>query len=165
MDKPTISIIVAAGANNMVIGKDNDLLWHIPKDLKRFKEVTNGHPVIMGRKTWESIPERFRPLPNRDNFVITRNENYEASGATVTSSLEKAIQLASGKKSSEIFIIGGASIYKEAVGIADKLYITLVHKEYEGDTFFPDYSNFKTEVFREEHLNEDIPFTFLVLKV
>lgn len=127
-----ISIIVAVAANG-VIGSGNRMPWHIPEDLKRFKAITTGHPVVMGRKTFESLG---RPLPNRTNVVITRNRDYRAEGATVVGSLYEALALFG--QDEEIFIIGGGEIYKQAMEIAEKLYITRIRHEFDGDTYFPD---------------------------
>lgn len=127
-----ISIIVAV-AQNGVIGGDNKLLWHIPEDLKRFKAVTSGHPVIMGRKTFESLG---RPLPDRTNVVVTRNTAYHHDGIVTAGSLEEAVGMFPGED--EIFIIGGGEIYRQALPIADKLYVTTVCRDYEGDTTFPE---------------------------
>jgi dihydrofolate reductase len=151
-----ISLIAAIGAGNRALGKDGQLLWQIPDDLKRFRELTSGHPVIMGRKTWESLPEKFRPLPGRLNFVVTRQTNYEAEGAEVYGSLQKAIEKASaaagGADNAEIFIIGGGELYKEALPFADRLYLTLIDEEKEGDTFFPLYETVFTKIlFQETH--------------
>ncbi|EON75821.1 Dihydrofolate reductase [Lunatimonas lonarensis] len=130
-----ISIIVAKGENN-VIGKDNDLPWHLPSDLKHFKETTKGHHVVMGRKTFESLP---KPLPGRTHLVITRNKEYIVpEGHHVFSSLEDAIDFATEKNLSQIFILGGAEIYKEALPYTDELIVTEVHAKPEGDTFFPE---------------------------
>jgi len=159
-----ISIIVAVGAQNRAIGKDNALLWDLKADLKHFKEITSGHPVIMGQNTWESIPEAFRPLPNRQNIVLTLNDSYDAPGADIAQSITEAIEIASSYDSGEIFFIGGASIYKQTLPIADKLYITEVNGYYEGDTFFPDYSDFGTEVSREEHEENGIKFSFVEIE-
>jgi len=126
-----LSVIVAI-AENGVIGGGNQLLWHIPEDLKRFKSVTTGHTVIMGRKTFESIG---KPLPGRVNIVISRNPNFHPDGVLVASSLAAALELA--KNDSEAFIIGGGEIYRQALPLASKLYVTRVHKSYEGDTTFP----------------------------
>ncbi|WP_096202527.1 dihydrofolate reductase [Bacillus sp. FJAT-45350] len=128
-----ISFIVAMDTNR-VIGKDNDLPWKLPADLAYFKKVTMGNPILMGRKTHESIG---RPLPGRDNIIITRNENYEAEGCIVVHSTEEIKKLEQ-ERSDEIFVIGGAEIFKETLPIADKLYITLIHEEFDGDTFFPE---------------------------
>lgn len=127
-----ISIIVAV-ARGGVIGGQNKLLWHISEDLKRFKALTSGHPVVMGRKTWESLG---RPLPNRTNVVITRDRDYKADGATVVDSLGEA--LAMFPAGDEVFVIGGGEIYCQAMELADRLYITYVDADYSGDTFFPE---------------------------
>ena len=124
--------IIAAVAENNALGIDNQLIWHIPADLKRFKKVTSGHDVIMGRNTYESLG---KPLPNRTNIVITRNKNYKAEGCIVVHSLNDAIYKAS--KDENPFILGGAQIYAEAINIADKLDLTFVHESFEADAFFP----------------------------
>ena len=153
-----ISIIVAVAANN-VIGGENKLLWHIREDLQRFKTLTSGHAVVMGRKTWESLG---RPLPNRTNIVITRNPDYEPDGALVAQSLEAAIELAKGD--GEIFVIGGGEIYRQAMSIADRLYITHVECNYEGDTTFPDILAEQWRVVEESRFERgekyEYPFRF-----
>ena len=126
-----ISIIVAV-AHRGVIGGNNRLLWHISEDLKRFKAITTGHPVVMGRKTYESLG---RPLPNRTNVVVTRRSDFQAPGCVVVSSLEAAVALFPEKE--EVFVIGGGEIYRQAMPLADKLYLTCVEADYEGDVFFP----------------------------
>jgi dihydrofolate reductase len=133
-----ISIIVAVAENN-AIGKNNQLLWHLPADMKFFKEKTSGHCVITGRKNYESIPEKFRPLPNRTNIVITRQQHYSAPGAIVVHTLEDAIEKARAIEKEEIFIIGGAQIYNEAINknLVQKLYVTKVLHHFEADAFFP----------------------------
>ena len=131
-----ISIIVAVSENN-VIGKDNTLIWHLPADMKYFKEKTSGHCVITGRKNYESIPEKFRPLPNRTNIIITRQNEYAAPGAIIVSSIEGAIEKAKETGDNEIFIIGGAEIYKQSIHLTDKLYITKIRHSFDGDAFFP----------------------------
>lgn len=141
-----ISIIVAV-AKNGVIGGENNLLWHISDDLKRFKAITSGHGVIMGRKTFESLG---RALPNRRNVVISRNSDYLAQGAEVVGSLEDAIKLF--ESNDETFVIGGGQIYKQSMEIADKIYITEVDKEFQGDTHFPEIDkSVWCESFRETH--------------
>ncbi len=142
-----ISIIVAKAKNN-AIGKDNQLLWHISEDLKHFKEITSGHSIIMGRKTYESIG---RPLPNRRNIIISRKITDAPTGTEIAKSLEHAIMMCEGEE--EIFITGGGQIYKEAIDIADRLYITEVDGEPEADTFFPSIENDDSwkECFREKH--------------
>ena len=128
-----INIIVAT-STNLVIGKDNDLPWHLPTDMKYFKDTTNGHIVVMGRKCWESIPEKFRPLPNRKNIVMTRDKNYKANGAIVSDDLEQILK--SNENSDEqVFIIGGAELYREAFKYAHRLYLTQILHEVEGDVF------------------------------
>ncbi len=129
-------VIIAAVAKNRVIGKNNQLLWNIPEDMAHFKALTAGHTVIMGRKTWESLPPRFRPLPARRNIVISRQQDFPAVGAELADSLEDALQRAS--SASIAFIIGGAQIYAQAMGIADRLEITEVDLEPEGDAWFPE---------------------------
>ena len=128
-----ITIIAAIGLNNE-LGKDNDLIWHLPADLKRFKKVTTGHHILMGRNTYESIG---KPLPNRTTVIITRNSAYKAAGCIVVDSIEKAIEVANADE--HIFIIGGAQIYQQAMksDLVDQLDITQVHSEFEADVFFP----------------------------
>ena len=127
-----LSIVVAIAENN-AIGKDNQLLWHLPADLKHFKDITSGHTIIMGRKTYDSIG---RPLPNRRNIVITRNAELNLPGTEVTNSLEQALRLCSAEE--EVFIIGGAELYKHALEATDRIYLTRVHQTYDADTFFPE---------------------------
>jgi dihydrofolate reductase len=132
-----ISIIVAAAENN-VIGKDNKLIWHLPADMKFFKEKTTGHTVITGRKNYESIPEKFRPLPNRTNIIITRQPDYKAPGVIVVGSIYEATEAAKLTGDKESFIIGGADIYKQTLDITDTVYLTRVHHRFDGDVFFPE---------------------------
>lgn len=132
-----ISIIVAISENN-IIGKDNSLIWHLPADMRYFREKTTGHCVITGRKNYESIPEKFRPLPNRTNMVITRQKDYFAPGAIVLTSIEEAIEKAKQVGDKEVFIIGGAEIYKQSIHLADKLYVTKIHHSFDGDVSFPE---------------------------
>lgn len=167
MIQPKISII-AAISENRVIGNENKLLWHIPEDMKRFKKLTTGHAVIMGRKTYESIG---KPLPKRTNIIITRDEDYKTEGCLVVHSLAEAIRLAkelpadakamAGKK---IFIIGGGQIFEQAIKLADKLYLTTVEGEFAGDTFFPDYANFKKIVYEKKSQDNNYRYTFLELE-
>jgi len=144
-----LSLIAAISENNC-IGKDNSLPWNIPEDMKHFKDITTGHIVLMGRNTWESIPEKFRPLPNRKNIVITRDIKYMVpEGVEVYSSIDEALEK---YKNENVFIIGGASIYKQTIDQADKLYITEVHQQVDGDAFFPEIDkNVWQEVEREDH--------------
>jgi len=125
--------IIAAVANNNALGKNNDLIWHLPADLKRFKEVTRGHHVIMGRKTFESLD---KPLPNRTSIIITRNTDYVAEGCIVVNKLSEAIEAA--RPDENPFILGGAEIYKQAMEFADVLDLTFIHHEFEADAFFPE---------------------------
>jgi dihydrofolate reductase len=150
-NNPKISIVVAVTKKDAAIGNGGELLHHISDDLKRFKNLTMGHPLIFGRKTFESIG---RPLPGRTNIIITRNPDFEAPGCIVVPSLEKAIEEA-GKIDNEIFIGGGGEIYKQALPITDKLYLTIVESDAEGNIFFPDWrKDFAKENFREERVDE-----------
>lgn len=159
-----LSIIVAASENN-VIGEDNKLIWHLPDDMKFFKEKTSGHLIITGRKNYESIPEKFRPLPNRVNVIITRQKNYHAPGAIVVGSIEEAMKYAAEKHGSEeVFIIGGAEIFKQTYSACDKIYLTRVHHYFEGDVHFetPSEKNWKL-VHSEKHKADEkhkYSFTF-----
>lgn len=163
MTNSRISIIVAH-SKNMAIGKANSLLWRLPDDLKRFKTLTSGHPVIMGRKTWESLPEKFRPLPGRTNIVVTRDASYRAPGALVASSIEDAISLAGEfEGSEEIFVIGGAEVYKAALPLANRLYVTEVDMEVDGDAFFPHYPEFK-ETSRENGEHDGLKYSYVILE-
>ncbi|MCC8410009.1 dihydrofolate reductase [Mucilaginibacter sp. UR6-1] len=145
----TTSIIVAI-AQNHAIGKNNQLLWHLPTDLKHFKNTTSGHTVIMGRKTFDSVG---KPLPKRRNIVITR-QNISIEGCEVVSSVEDALALCAGED--EVFIVGGAEIYKLAMPLTDKIYLTIVHHDFEGDTYFPeiDYSQWN-ETARTDYEADD----------
>ena len=129
-------VIIAAVAKNRVIGKDNTLIWNIPEDMAHFKALTSGQTVIMGRKTWESLPPRFRPLPGRRNIVISRQADFAAPGAELAGSLEAALQLAA--KAETVFIIGGEQIYRQAMDVANRLEITEVDLEPAGDAWFPE---------------------------
>ena len=133
-----VSLIVAMDSNRG-IGKDNDLMWHLPADMKFFKETTTGHVVVMGRKNFESIPEKYRPLPNRENVVLTRNKDYSAPNCLVFHSIEECIAHYSTEEK-KVFIIGGGEIYKEALelDIIEEMYITHVDDTYDADTFFPE---------------------------
>lgn len=154
-----ISIIAAIGKNRE-LGKGNRLLWNIPEDMLHFKTLTTGHPVIMGRKTFESIG---KPLPNRTNIVVTKNKNFKPEGVIVTHSLEQAISIGESRDSHEIFIIGGGEIYNQALRLADKLYLTVVDGKFDADTFFPDYSDFKNIIYQREGSDNNFKFTFLEL--
>ncbi len=147
--------LIAAIAQNNAIGKNNDLLWHLPADMQHFKRTTEGCTVITGRKNYESIPERFRPLPNRINIVVTRNENYNAPGANVVSSLEAALQLAEQSDEGEVFIIGGGEIYSQSINLANKLYITKVFHNFDGDTYFPKIDTLLWKLTKCSDINTD----------
>jgi dihydrofolate reductase len=146
--KPETRIsIIAAMAENRVIGVNNTLPWRLPADLRRFRRITTGHHVIMGRRNYESIG---KPLPERHNIVVTRNPDYRAPGCTVTHSLEQA--LATAWNDAEVFVIGGADIYRQAFDRADRLYLTLVHADIRGDTYFPEFDTAQwCEISRERH--------------
>ncbi len=141
-----LSIIVAI-AENYAIGKDNDLLWHLPQDLKRFKEITTGHTIVMGRKTFASIG---KPLPNRHSVVITRDENFKCEGVTVVHSIKEALEVVQNEE--EVFVIGGGAIYKETLHLATKLYLTTVHSTFEADTFFPKFDRSEWQLLKKEEL-------------
>ena len=154
-----ISIIVAA-TTDMVIGLNNDLPWKLPSDLKYFKKVTDGNFVIMGRKCWESIPEKFRPLPNRQNIVISRDIKYLAKGATVINNLDNILTMFKDDgENDEVFVIGGSQIYKEAFKHADKLYFTEILSDIKGDTYLEGFNISEwmlietTELFNENNVD------------
>jgi dihydrofolate reductase len=159
-----VSIIVAM-SRNRVIGQNGKLPWHLPSDLARFKKLTWGHTVIMGRKTWDSLDERFRPLPGRDNIVLSRDRKTVFAGATKFTELQHAIDHT--KQDSEIFVIGGESVFKEALPIAKRIYLTQVEIECEGDTFFPEFESAgwslieRLQVVREKN---EYPMFFSVYK-
>lgn len=158
--------LIAALTENRVIGKNNDLPWHLPDDMKYFMQTTKGHYVIMGRKNWDSIPEKFRPLPNRTNLVITRQPDFRAPGATVVNSLNQALEIARTARQSEVFVIGGAEIYRLALPLASRLYLTEIQTQLQGDTFFPDYDRQAwVERSRNHHSADErhlFPFDFVI---
>jgi dihydrofolate reductase len=163
-----VSLIVAVSENG-VIGKDNDLIWHLPNDMKFFKDTTMGHHVIMGRKNFESIPHKFRPLPNRTNIVITRQSDYKAEDSIVVDSVEEALKVAKSNRENEAFIIGGGQIYKLALeaNLIDRIYLTRIHHSFDGDTFFPELSSDWEEVNREDCFkdnNHKYDYSFIVLE-
>lgn len=154
--------LIAARTQNGVIGKNNDLPWHLPDDMKYFMQTTSSHYVVMGRKNYDSIPEKFRPLPNRTNIVITRQVGFAADKCTVVHSLDDAIQLAEKNNQQELFIIGGAEIYQLAMPFANRLYLTEIQTELHGDTYFPtfDKTGWK-EISRKHHaIDERHRFAF-----
>ena len=165
MAKKTVSIIVAV-AENLVIGHKGEMPWHLSGDLKMFANVTKGHPVIMGRKTYESIIKKLgRPLQGRTNIVLTSQKNYSAKGV-IANSLTEALRLAETQESSdEIFIIGGERVYRDFFLYADKMYITKIHASFNGDSFFPAFNEKDWEIIQKETQCENrIYFTFFVYK-
>ncbi len=142
--------MIAAAAENRALGKDNQLVWHLPNDFKRFKSLTTGHYIIMGRKTFESFP---KPLPNRTHVIITRQKGYEAEGCIVVNSIEKAIEIC--PKNEESFIIGGGEIYNLSLPFADKIELTVVHHTFEADAFFPEINENEWELTNSEFQTKD----------
>lgn len=153
--------LIAAAAENNALGKDNDLLWHLPIDFKRFKKLTSGHCIIMGRKTFESLPGL---LPKRTHIVITRQKDYTAESCIVTSSLEEAVKIAYNQDKTP-FVIGGGEVYEQSMDIADVIELTRVHAEVDADTFFPEIDESKWKLVKEEFYSKDArhqyDFTFL----
>ena len=146
--------LVAAVARGGVIGRDSGIPWRLPEDMRRFRTLTMGHPVVMGRRTWESLPDQFRPLPGRGNVVVTRNSDWSAQGADRAGSIEDALRLLEGEGT--VFVIGGGEIYAAALPSADELLLTEIDAEIEGDTYFPNWDpdDFE-EVARERHVSSD----------
>lgn len=165
MRKPAICIVVAIGKDR-ALGKGGKLLWHIPDDLRRFKALTKGHPVVMGRKTFESIVSYLgKPLPERENIVVTRDPNWRYPGVHVARSIEEGIEIAKRYENEEIHIGGGAEIYAQALPLVDKLYLTLIDDAKEADTFFPAYEDqFTNKTFEEAHEWNGIPYRFVNLE-
>ena len=131
--------MIAAVSENRVIGKDNDLVWSLPRDMKYFMDTTRGHHIITGRRNYESIPNKYRPLKDRTNIIVTRQGDYDGGEALIVHSIEEGIDLARKNGEEELFIIGGGEIYSQALPLADRLYITEVKGIFEGDTFFPEF--------------------------
>lgn len=166
MKKPACLSMIAAVARDGAIGRNNELLWHDSRDQKHFRAATMGCPVVMGRRTWDSLPERFRPLPGRRNIVVTRNTAWQAPGAEVAHSLAEALALVA--DAPKAFVMGGGQLYAEALTWADELVLTEVDARFEADTFFPtwDRSAF-TEVLREAHPAQapgEQPFAFVTYR-
>lgn len=160
-----VSAVAAIGRSTRALGRDGDLLWHLPEDMQRFKTLTLGHPVVMGRKTWDSLPEKYRPLPGRTNIVVTRSGDFAAEGAVVVRSIEEALDAArQAPGSEEICIIGGGEIYRLALPFTDRLYLTLIDDDAEGDTFFPEYDEFTRVVEEESHSESNPSYTFITLE-
>jgi len=155
---PRISAIVAMDEQR-TIGKNNTLPWHLPADLQHFKRITTGHPIFMGRKTYESIG---RPLPNRVNIILTSNEHFSAEGCVIVKSLAEGLKIAQENDSKEIFIIGGAEVFRQLMPQIDRLYLTIIHHQFTGDVFFPELNLAEwQEVMREDHSpNEDNRYAY-----
>lgn len=157
-----ISIIVAISENS-AIGKNNQLLWHLPADLKHFKKITTGHPILMGRKTYDSIG---KPLPNRRNIVISRQQDLKITGVEIVNSIDEAISHCHNEE--EVFIIGGAEIYKSALALTNRIYLTTVHQHYEADAFFPILTKSEwKEINQEYHAADEknsVAYTFSTLE-
>lgn len=143
-------ILIAAAAQNNALGKNNQLVWHLPNDFKRFKALTTGHHIIMGRKTFESFP---KPLPNRTHIVISRQDNYSPEGCIVVDSMEKALEIV--PKDKNVFIIGGGEIYRIGIHLADKIELTRISETFEADTFFPEIDPDQWELEQEEFHSKD----------
>ena len=160
--------LIAAVAKNNVIGKNNKLIWSLPKDMKFFMDMTMGHHIIMGRRNYESIPDNYRPLKNRTNIIVTNNSNYLASDCIVVNAIQKGISYAEEKGEKECFIIGGGQIYKLALelNLINRLYITHIFENFEGDTFFPDinYNEWSSELLIEHSADKTNPYDFKVIK-
>lgn len=163
-EEPRIAFIVAMDTNR-VIGRDNSLPWRLPDDMRWFRQHTLGKPCIMGRKTYESLPDRFRPLPDRLNIVVTRNPNYQAPGAVIVRTIEAA--LAAAGNVAEVIIVGGAELFRALLPVADRIYLTEVHATVNGDVVFPEYPREDwRETYREDHQADErheFPFTWLIL--
>ncbi len=159
-DQPVLSLI-AAVARNGSIGRNNELLWREPEDQRHFRRVTMGSPVLMGRKTWDSLPERFRPLPGRRNLVLSRDPAWRANGAQTVTSLDAALHAAAG--ASKVSVIGGAQVYALALPRVDELVLTEIDADLDGDTFFPAWErNHFAETSRERHTSESgVPYSFV----
>jgi dihydrofolate reductase len=145
--------LVAAVARGRVIGRDGGIPWRLPEDMRRFRELTMGHPVVMGRKTWESLPDQFRPLPGRGNVVVTRSPDWSTQGADRAGSIEDALELLD--SAPRVFVIGGGEIYEAALPYADELLLTEIDADVEGDTTFPEWDRGEfEETSRESHVTE-----------
>ncbi|TVQ76395.1 MAG: dihydrofolate reductase [Flavobacteriales bacterium] len=144
--------LIAAMAKNRVIGKNNDLIWHIPKDLKRFKALTLGHPIVMGSKTFASLGNK--PLPRRTNIVVSRNPDISVDPALLCTNLEDAVKLAK-KEDSVVYIVGGGEIYRQALEFADAMELTILDKDFDGDTYFPQWNTQEWEEVSSEEVTDD----------
>lgn len=157
---------IAAVSDNYAIGKDNDLIWSLPKDMRFFRETTMGHHVIMGRMNFESIPHKWRPLRGRPNIVVTRQLDYQAEGAQVVNTIKDGIEISREKGEEETFIIGGGQIYKIALdaGLVDKMYITHVHGTFDADVYFPEFDTAKwtKKVLAEHPVDDEHEYSFTI---
>ena len=155
---------MAAVARGGVIGRENAIPWRIPQDLEHFKKLTTGHAVVMGRRTWDSLPDRFRPLPGRRNVVVTRNPDWSADGAERAGSLDEALALLD--SAPQVYVIGGGQLYAEALPLADELLLTEIDADFAGDTWFPDWDRTAfEETSREQCVSETgIPFSFVAYR-
>ena len=157
--------IIYARARNGVIGKDNTMPWRLPEDMAHLKQTTMGHPVIMGRKTWDSIPPKFQPLPGRRNIVVTRNADWSAEGAERAGSLDEAFALCADAGTGTAWVIGGAEIYRQAVERAHVAVVTVIDADFEGDAFAPELGDHWHEEAREAHVSATgLPFAFVRLR-
>lgn len=161
-------IVIVAVAQNGAIGKDNDIPWHIKEDFQHFKDQTLGHPCIMGDKTYDSLPENSRPLPNRENIVLTFNKDYKPEGTTIFHDFNEAIKYIKEKGEEKAFITGGATIYRLGMEVADIFELTRIHKDYDADTFFPEIDFSRWELIKQEDKEgldikskETVKFSFL----
>jgi len=163
-ERPLVSFVVAMDRNRL-IGKGSGLPWRLPDEIRRFKAITMGHPVLMGRKTFETIPQKFRPLPGRTNIILTRQKGYEAPGCIVVHSMEEALSAVSPEE--ELMVIGGSQLFNALLPVVDRLYLTEIDGQYEGDVYFPELDMTQwSEVAREEHPRDDrhdSSFVFLML--
>ncbi|MFT7507830.1 MAG: dihydrofolate reductase [Acidimicrobiales bacterium] len=160
MHTPRISIIAAIGKNRE-LGKNNELIWPIRDDLRRVKDLTTGHPIIMGQNTYESIG---KPLPNRTNIVLTQDTNYHPEGCVMAHSLDEAFEIARSVEDEEIFIFGGAYVYTQTIDMVDRLYLTLVHDtDEDADAFFPEYTQFTNVIEKEERDQDGLVYDWVVL--
>lgn len=159
---------IAALAENRAIGKDNDLIWSLPDDMRFFMDSTKGHHIVTGRKNFESIPHKYRPLKDRVNVVVTRKKDYEAPGAIVVHDIRAALKVAADAGEEECFIIGGGEIYALALreGLLDTMYLTHVHASFEADTFYPEFDedNWHKEVISEHSIDERHPHAFTIVR-
>jgi dihydrofolate reductase len=150
-----MTILIAAAAENNALGKDNQMIWHLPDDFKRFKQLTTGHYIVLGRKTFESFP---KPLPNRTHVIITRQKNYKAEGCIIVNSISEALQ--SVPKNETVFIIGGAEVYNQTINSADKIELTRVHTTIAADAFFPEIDSEKWQLIEDIFHPKDEKHTF-----